>query len=379
MKIMNVQNIINAMETIAPLRFAADWDNVGLLIGSRGWSAQSVMLTIDLTEPVLEEAVSAGAQMVIAYHPPIFSAIKSLTDETGGSVVALKAARAGVAVFSPHTALDAAPGGVNDWLAQGLMTSNSRGDVRALKVMSDLPESEQCKIITFAPAESVEHIRNGLAAVGAGRIGEYQLCSFEIAGKGTFLGGDDANPSVGRRGQLEHFDEIQLQMVCPKAALGLAVMAIKQFHPYEEPPIEIYQLMARPRRSTGQGRRVVFDQPVAMRSLIQRLKSHLRVQQVHVAKALKPPSRVSIAGLCAGAGGSLCDTAISQGCNVFITGEMRHHDVLAAQARGCTVVLAGHTNTERGYLGPLREQLAKMLPDVEFQVSRRDRDPLRVM
>jgi putative NIF3 family GTP cyclohydrolase 1 type 2 len=201
MKIMNVQNIINAMETIAPLRFAADWDNVGLLIGSRGWSAQSVMLTIDLTEPVLEEAVSAGAQMVIAYHPPIFSAIKSLTDETGGSVVALKAARAGVAVFSPHTALDAAPGGVNDWLAQGLMTSNSRGDVRALKVMSDLPESEQCKIITFAPADSVEHIRNGLAAVGAGRIGEYQLCSFEIAGKGTFLCGDDANPSVGRRGQ----------------------------------------------------------------------------------------------------------------------------------------------------------------------------------
>lgn len=376
---MNVQNIIDAMESIAPLRFAAEWDNVGLLIGSRNWSAQSVLLTIDLTEAVLEEAVSAGAQMVIAYHPPIFQAIKAVTDDPGGSVVALKAARAGVAVFSPHTALDAAPEGVNDWLAHGLMPATSRGDVRALEITSDLPESEQCKIITFAPAEAVEQIRNGLAAVGAGRIGDYQLCSFEITGQGTFLGGESTIPTVGRRGQLERVHEVRLEMVCPKAALGLAVMALKQFHPYEEPPIEIYQLMPRPLRNTGQGRRVVFDQPVSVRSILQRLKEHLDVRHVQVAMGHKAPKRVTMVGLCAGAGGSLCPTAVSQGCRAFITGEMRHHDVLAAQARGCTVVLAGHTNTERGYLRTLCDRLVKSLPDVEFQVSRRDRDPLRVM
>src|SRR5262249_36535966 len=157
---------------------------------------------------------------------------------------------------------------------------------------------------------------------------------------------------------------------CPKAALGLAVMALRQFHPYEEPPIEIYQLMPRPMRSTGQGRRVRFDQPLPLRTLLNRIKNHLDVKYLQVAMGRKMPKRIEMAGLCAGAGGSLCDLAISQGCKAFITGEMRHHDVLAAQAKGCTIVLAGHTNTERGYLRTLREQLMKVLPDVEFQVSR---------
>jgi dinuclear metal center YbgI/SA1388 family protein len=376
---MTVQKIIDALETIAPLRFATEWDNVGLLVGSRDWPAESVMLTIDLTEPVLNEAVSAGVKMIVAYHPPIFHAVKSFTTDCGSAAVALNAARAGVAIYSPHTALDAAPGGINDWLAHGLLTPDSHADVRALETIADLPESEQCKIVTFAPAGAVDQIRNGLAAVGAGRIGEYQLCSFEISGRGTFLGGESTKPAVGKRGHLEHVDETRLEMVCPQAALGLAVMALRQFHPYEEPPIEIYQLMPRPLRGAGHGRRVVFDQPLSLKTLLQRLKLRLGVKSLLVASGREAPRRYEMIGVCAGAGGSLLEAAIHQGCRAFVTGEMRHHDVLAAQSRGCTVILAGHTNTERGYLRALLRRLNELAPSAEITISKRDADPLRSM
>lgn len=382
---MNVDQIISLLERLAPLEYAADWDNVGLLIGSRRWPVTKIMLTIDLTEAVLKEAISSEAEMIIAYHPPIFAPIKSITDSTDRSQIILEVARAGVAVYCPHTALDAAPGGVSDWLAEGLIGKSGGGggggggDVRALETIESLPESEQCKIVTFCPIDAAERIRHGLASAGAGRIGDYQLCSFEIRGTGTFLGGEGTKPVVGKRGALERVDETRLEMVCSKAALALAVMTLRQFHPYEEPPIEIYELMRRPQRYIGQGRRIVLDQAASLKSLTERIKKCLGVNQLQVALGDDAPAKYQTVGLCAGAGGSLLDAAIAQGCQLFFTGEMRHHDVLAAQARGCTIILAGHTNTERGYLKTLRKKLIPQLPETAIFISKRDVDPLQAM
>ena len=166
---MTVNDVIIVLERLAPPQYAADWDNVGLLIGSRQWDAQRIMLTIDLTGAVMGEAVDAEIDMIIAYHPTIFAPLKSLTDDTEKSRLVLEAVRAGMAVYSPHTALDAAPGGVNDWLAEGLVGSASGGDIRALDPQASLPESEECKIVTFCPADAAERIRNGLASIGAGQ------------------------------------------------------------------------------------------------------------------------------------------------------------------------------------------------------------------
>src|SRR5690554_3984964 len=190
---MNVGVVVRNLEQIAPPEYAESWDNVGLLIGEESWPADDVLLTIDLTEAVLEEAVAAGVNMIVAYHPPIFDALKSVNDRTAKSRIVLNAIKNNIAVYSPHTALDAAPGGVNDWLAQGL----GHGDVRALVSHGALPETEECKIVTFCPPDAADQIRNGLAAAGAGRIGAYQLCSFEIPGTGTFLGGEGTDPVVG--------------------------------------------------------------------------------------------------------------------------------------------------------------------------------------
>jgi len=372
---MLVDDSIRALKIIAPLEYAAPWDNVGLLVGSPTWNADRALLTIDLTEPVLREAMELKAGLIVAYHPPIFEPMKSVTDATFKQRIILNAASEKIAIYSPHTALDAAPGGVNDWIAEGL----GAGDVRALDHHEHLPETEQCKIITFCPAEAVDRIRDGLASIGAGRIGEYSRCSFEIGGRGTFLGNEASNPTRGRKGRFERVDEVRLEMTCPKAALALAAVTLKEFHPYEEPPMEILALLPRPQRNIGQGRRVVLDQSVSRGTLLERLKARLGVTQLMVAAGEGAPHEFTRIGLSAGAGGSLLQTAIDRDCQVFITGEMRHHDVLAAQARGCTVILAGHTSTERGYLSILQNRLAEMLAGAEVLVSKRDVDPLETM
>ena len=372
---MIVRDFIEHMETIAPPEAAESWDNVGLHVGSIHWPARRVMLTIDLTDDILEEAISQKAQLIVAYHPLVFEPLKSLTDRTMKERIALRAAGEKIAIYCPHTALDAARGGVNDWLAAGC----GAGDVRALDCARSLPESEQCKIITFCPADAADQLRNALAAVGAGRIGDYEQCSFETLGMGTFLGGADTKPLIGRAGRLERTEELKLEMVCPESALGLAVLTLRRFHPYEEPPIEVHKLELRPDREIGSGRRVILDQRVSLKELVERIKKQLGVRQVQVAAARRSARTIQRIGLCAGAGQSFLDTAIAQRCQVFLTGEMGHHHILDAQARGCSVILAGHTNTERGYLKVLKRTLQGLAPGATITVSRRDAHPLKVM
>lgn len=372
---MKVSEVIEALESIAPLELAAEWDNVGLLVGSRRWSAGRVMLTVDLTDAVLAEAIEAGAQMIVSYHPVIFEPIRSLTDEAPKTRLILEAARRKIAVYCPHTALDAAPGGLNDWLAEGL----GSGRVQPLASFRSLTVGEQYKLVTFCPADAADALRTALGAVGAGHIGAYELCSFEIPGTGTFFGGSATAPAVGLKGRLERVPEIRLEMVCPDAALGEAVAALRQAHPYEEPPIEIYRLEPRPRLDAGEGRCLQLDQKATLQVLIERAKKRLGVSQLGVALGNDAPRRYGTVGLCAGAGGALLESALAAGCELFLTGEMRHHDVLAAQARGCTVMLAGHTNTERGYLKVLRRRLSSALPGAVVTISKKDADPLRVV
>ena len=371
---MQVARIIEVMGTIAPLHHAAEWDNVGLLVGSPEWEAGTLLLTIDLTGAVLREAVDCGAGMIVSYHPAIFEPLPRLTDADPKQQIVLESARRGIAIYSPHTALDAAQGGINDWIAEGL----GDGDIRALEPAPTLPVSEQCKLVTFCPADAVDRLRSALATVGAGRIGDYELCSFELTGTGTFLGGATTHPAVGRRGALERVDEVRLEMVCAEASLALAVTTLSEFHPYEEPPIEIYRLQPRPARQVGAGRRIVLDHRQPLAVIIERIKRRLGVHGVRVAVG-GTTRRYRTIGVCAGAGSALRAAATAQDCELFLTGEMRHHDVLAAQAAGCTVVLAGHTNTERGYLKVLRKRLQRSLTELQITVSRKDADPLHAM
>lgn len=371
---MKVNDVINALESIAPLKYAASWDNVGLLVGSGEWPAESILLTIDLTMEVLEEAIGAETNLIVAYHPPIFEPLKAVTDADEKQAVVLEAIRAGIAIYSPHTALDAAPGGVNDWLAAGL----GEGESMPLEAHAEIPTGEKNKIITMCPPDATTTIHQAMSDAGAGVIGNYQQCSFRMAGKGTFFGTEDTNPVTGKKGRLEHVEEIRLEMVCSDSMLAGVIDALRKTHPYEEPPIEVYRLSARPDSLIGQGRRVKLNTPATLDEIITRIKAHLGVEQLKVALGRKAPAHYQTIGLCAGAGGSLLDAAIESGCEIFFTGEMRHHAALDAVVRGCTIILAGHTNTERGYLSELQQKITDTQEDVTVVISSFDRAPFEM-
>ncbi|MBY0398527.1 MAG: Nif3-like dinuclear metal center hexameric protein, partial [Thermoleophilia bacterium] len=341
---------------------------------------------------VAEEAVKEQASAIVAYHPPLFVPIKKLVSGPGSTPaqrVALTVIHAGIAVYSPHTALDAASGGVTDWLADGVLDPSSKAaraggeqvhagaDRRALLAHAEHAATQEVKIVTFVPAAEVETIRGALASAGAGLIGNYDVCSFTTSGTGTFRGNAESKPAVGAAGRLESIEEVRLEMVCSRRALGLALQTLRGFHPYEEPAVDVYPLEPRPNRSAGVGRRITLDTPASLEEICRRVKRHLGVAAVQLAAPGGDASReISRIGVVPGAGASVAGAALGDGCELFITGEMKHHEIAAAVASGMAVILGGHTATERGYLPSLRTRLQGLVPSVPVIISKADRDPV---
>ncbi len=382
---MLVEDLIHAMETIAPLNAAESWDKVGLQLGvpTRAIGGP-ILLTIDLTQAVLAEALAMRAGAIIAYHPPIFHPLEKLTDATHTERIIRGAAEAGIAIYSPHTALDAATNGITDWLCEGISAKPGqakegtiKGDCRALQPNLGGDPEREVKVITFVPRDDLDQVRSALGTAGAGGIGKYRLCSFTTAGQGTFLPQQGAKPTIGKVGQLERVDEVRLEMVCSKRALPLVVQTLRQFHPYEQPAYDIVELVPEPLRNVGPGRRLVLDQPATMGELGDRLRTHL--DRARVRYALVDDDRpFRTIGVVPGSGASLADLAQMEGCEVFITGEMNHHQIIAATQSGLNILLAGHTNTERGYLPRLASRLLDLLPKAEIKISTADRDQIMV-
>lgn len=372
-----LSEVIDALGAIAPLALAESWDKVGLLVAGDGRPVSRALLAIDVVPEVLAEAKALGAQLVVGYHPLIFKPLERLDGASWQCRVAIDAVRAGIAVYSPHTALDAVEGGVNDWLLESVAAASggALGGVAAL--VPAAARGATHKIVVFVPADAAESVREALAAAGAGAIGAYTHCSFALAGEGTFLAGDGSAPVVGACGRLERVHEMRLEMPFPRRALSAVIAAVHAAHPYEEPAFDIVPLEAVPARTaprTGAGRVGDLAAPATAKALAPRLAEILACGPLLASRgggALH--ARVAV---CAGSGASLLDAAAKAGATLFVTGELPHHDVLRAHALGLEVLLAGHTNTERGYLPRLAAALAGRVQGLECLVSKGDRDPL---
>lgn len=388
-----VASLLEAVERISPLRLAAEWDNVGLLIGDPRSPVRKVVLTIDLTEAVIGDAAATrGSETaVIAYHPPIFEPLRRVAGPDPRGALILRAARSLAAVISPHTALDAVADGVTDWLSLGV----GEGALLPIEAAESLPSGESRMVVTKAPSAAVDRIRDAMSLAGAGRIGEYSRCAFEVRGTGSFEGDATSNPRVGSRERFERVEESKLEMVSSAAALPGVIAALRAAHPYEEPPIEIFSLAARPSLREGHGRVLEMTTARTTDEIGMRLARHLRVAPaaIEVIRADRPGDHRRLrlgtrsksaranrlehrrVGLCPGSGGSLVPRAIDLGCTLFVTGEMKHHERLEAVARGCDVILAGHTETERGFLPHYRTRLQRLAPGLAVSVAPRDAPP----
>jgi len=366
---MKLKTLLDILEKIAPLSYAESWDNVGLIVGESGQSVSRVMLTIDYTEAVAQEAKSQNVDAVIAYHPPIFEGLKKVTDDRTSRLV-YDALRRGVALYSPHTALDVTEGGTNDVLADLLVMR----DRRPLRVSAGQPML--CKLITFVPEHAIERVSTALFNAGAGHIGRYSSCSFRMSGTGTFLGEEGTNPAVGEAGKLTVAPETRIETILPISEVEAVVAALKKSHPYEEPAFDLSQLLAMP-EGRGIGRVGAIPDGATVEMLVNKLKRDLNINHVLLAG---PTDRVvSRAAVCAGSCGNLLDEAIKARVDLYVTGEMRHHDVLKAVQAGLSVVALLHSNSERAVLPMLKEMIEAGLPNLPIFISQSDRDPFSVM
>src|ERR1041385_1280917 len=329
---MLLRELLDVLEAIAPIRYAEPWDNGGLLAGDPQQPVARVMCTIDYTRAVADEARSAKCDCVIAYHPPIFEAVKRVA---AGSLI-YDAIRRGVAIYSPHTALDVAEGGTNDLLAD----ASGLADRRPLRLAQG--KSASCKLIVFTPQNAVERVSEAMFAAGAGRIGNYSSCSFRSPGLGTFFGEAGAVPTIGEAGKLEQVDEIRLEMVVPIALIDAVVGAMRRVHPYEEPAFDLMSLLPEPDWK-GQGRIGELPAPLERAVVLESIQRVLGVPQLLVAGPRE--GKVTPVGLLGGAGGGALNNALVQKAELYLTGEVRHHDALRAASAGMTVVCALHSNT----------------------------------
>ena len=367
---VTLQQVRDAMERIAPTHLAEEWDNVGLLSGHRSSLVKKALLTIDITPAVHDEAIRAGVDLIVSYHPPIFKPIKHLRidgDEPPALAVAL--ASYGIWVYSPHTALDTVEGGTNDVLA-GRVAARVTGSFSHYPAMG-----EYLKLVTFVPEAHLEEVSDAVFEAGAGHIGQtakYSRCSFRTAGTGTFQGDDSTNPAVGTAGQFEKVPEVRFETILPVSIAGEVINALRRAHPYEEPAFDLLR-MAAPPEQVGLGRYAELETAESLQSFAQRCKRVLALDSVSVVGDMR--RAIHRLAIVAGSAGRLPLDQAKKPYDCVLTGELKHHEMLAYQAAGIAVVMLGHSASERPVLPWLARRLCEELPGIRAMLSKRDRDP----
>jgi dinuclear metal center YbgI/SA1388 family protein len=360
---MKIKDVSAAIEKIVPLKLAQGWDNVGLLIGNGRQNVDRILLTIDITKAVVAEARKSKADLIISYHPVIWDGLKKITSEK----VVYELIRRGIAVFSIHTALDSAAGGVNDGLAEivGIENAEPIGDY------VDNPAGDNYKLVVFVPVESVGKVSNAVFAAGAGAIGNYSHCGFGVEGTGSFKPLEGSKPAIGEKGKLEKVKEIRFETIVPAEKLSAVITAMKETHPYEMPAFDIIKLHSEGK--FGLGRIGRLAKPMRLNQIIQRVKKRTGAK---VAGIVGNKNRlIKTAAVCAGSCGKIINLVIAAKCDLYLTGELKHHQALAAQEAGLTCLCLSHTVSERFILRKLAKQLQKQIKAVTISVSKKDKDP----
>ncbi|XP_066476010.1 NIF3-like protein 1 [Tiliqua scincoides] len=350
---MDLKVLVSSLNDFASLSLAESWDNVGLLVEpSPPHTVSTLFLTNDLTEEVMEEALQKKADLILSYHPPIFRPLKRVTWKTWKERLVIRALENRVGIYSPHTAYDAVPHGVNNWLAKGLGA---------------------CTSVPLRPSVAPNYPTKGSYRV------EFSTCSAENLDKvlSGVQGMSEVSHTAVHPVRIEGEEQTQVSLNCTQQAL-LQVVALLSQNSSLYQKMEIISLQKPLLEDTGMGRLCTLEEPVSISVLTERVKSHLGLSHIRLAlgagKSLE--SRVKMVALCAGSGSSVLQD--TEG-DLYLTGEMSHHDVLDATAKGITVILCEHSNTERGFLLELQRVLAAHLEKISIIVSERDRDPLQVV
>lgn len=332
---MKIKEIIQAIEQFAPLQYQESYDNAGLIFGRADWEVTNVLLTLDATEEVIDEAIARGCNLVVAHHPIVFGGLKKINGKNYVERVAIKAIKHDIAVYAAHTNLDNVRNGVCAQMAAKLWL----GECRVLSPKSGLLK----KLYTFVPAADVEAVRSALFEAGAGHIGNYSECSFNGMGQGTFKGAESTSPYVGTPGK-RHFEaEIKLEVIFPVYLEGKILQALRGSHPYEEVAYDVISL-DNAYQEVGSGLVGVLPEAMEEMHFLQHVKQQFGTGCVrYTALRGKPVKKVA---LCGGAGSFLLKQAISAGADAYISADFKYHEFFDADNQ-LIIADIGHFESEQ--------------------------------
>ncbi|MEQ9187983.1 MAG: Nif3-like dinuclear metal center hexameric protein [Cryomorphaceae bacterium] len=361
---MNVTEIIKVLELWAPRSYQESYDNSGLICGHPGMEVNKVLCSLDCTEKVVEEAVSKGCEMIVAHHPIVFTGLRSLTGKNYVERTVIKAIQNNIVIYAVHTNLDNAWMGVNRRIGQKL-------GLQGISVLR--PKSEVLlKLSTFVPSKSVQDVRTALFEVGAGQIGDYDHCSFQSEGHGTFRGGETSNPTVGRAGEDHSEPESKLEVILPLHLKAQAVKSLLSAHPYEEVAYDLVRLENEHPR-LGSGMIGMLPKPVTQEAFMAMLaeRFNLRVMR-HTSLIGKPIQKVAY---CGGAGRFLLPDAIAQKADVFITSDFKYHEFFDAEEK-LVIMDIGHYESEQFTPELIKEYLEEKIPTFAVLLSETGTNPV---
>jgi dinuclear metal center YbgI/SA1388 family protein len=347
---MKIGEITSFLESIANPSLQESYDNSGLITGNPAWDCNGIVISLDATEEVINEAIVKKANLVVAHHPIIFSGLKKINGKNYVEKAVITAIKNDIAIYAIHTNLDNVINGVNGKMAQLLGLKNCA-------ILS--PKSNTLKKLhTFVPAAQAEQVRNAIFEAGGGNIGNYSECSFNAEGTGTFKAGGNTNPYVGIKGERHHEKEIKIEVVFPVWLENKIVSAMKSAHPYEE---VAYDIIGLSNQHLGMGSGLVGEMPDLMdeTSFLSLVKKTFGSPVIkHTELRGKPVKKVA---LCGGAGSFLTGAAIAAGADIYITADMKYHEFFDANGR---ILLAdiGHYESEQFTIDLLKEVLEQKFP-----------------
>lgn len=332
---MKIKDIISCIEEFAPISLQESWDNAGLQVGDPSSEIESALITLDVTEAVIDDAIRHGEKLIIAHHPLIFAGIKKLNGKNDVERTLIKAIKNNIAIYAAHTNIDVVQNGVSWKMAEKLGLKQ----VKTLSPTSGLLK----KLVTFVPVEYAEKVREAISLAGAGNIGNYDSCSFNAEGLGSFRGNETTNPFVGEKGKLHFEKEVRIETIFPTYLQSKIVAALQTNHPYEEVAYDIYPLDNK-HGLIGLGVVGLLEEPVELKDFLRKLKATFNCESIRYSGDTN--KNISKVALCGGAGSSLLNDAKKVGADIFITGDYKYHQFFDAENQ---IVIAdiGHFESEQ--------------------------------
>ncbi|WP_417365424.1 Nif3-like dinuclear metal center hexameric protein [Flavobacterium beibuense] len=364
---MKIKDILAVLEQMAPLAYAEDFDNVGLLTGNSNNEVTGVLVCHDALENVVDEAIAKNCNLIVCFHPILFSGLKKITGKNYVERSLIKAIKNDIAIYAVHTALDNHKHGVNKIFCDAL----------GLKNTSVLIPKENYirKLITFTIPENVEKLRNALFDAGAGNIGNYENCSFTSQGFGSYQGNEDSNPAIGLPGDFVEDKEIKVEVTFEKHLESKILKALFNNHVYEEVAYEVYSLENK-HQNIGLGMIGEFEQPMDEKDFLLFVKEKMEAGGIrHSAFTGKPITKVAVLG---GSGSFAIKSAIAKGADAFLTADLKYHQFYEAENR---LLLAdiGHFESERYTKNYIVDYLTKKIPNFAIILSQENTNPVKYL